>query len=257
MFKSLIKCVIFLCITLYYFFSKPLIKITILSSGLVYSDLSILVLKEFKIPYKVCKVGSKITHYVTDIKEEIPFEGLPIEHYFGTHKFIPYTEQEISKIQDHTKLENLTQIQTEILSKFETLNLQSFKEKHQFLLNFKKLKDDLYFVSCERDQWFTNVFITDLTMPIMRGETLRSAIFKQCETEMNLILTNTHFAHSKFEIITLPIYAEHDYISSVFSLENCRTFRNDKNLTIHPFHFPCGVDPFLGVMILSLSAGRN
>jgi hypothetical protein len=268
----------------------PYFPITI-TGNTIYSRVVASCLSRYKIPYVLCKGTNRIPFYETQDGQEIPFEG-PSPNFFSNSKeqlipLIPNTKEELSQLEFHTKLRNLENIQSKILSGIpskDNVYIISVKDiihdgigiKNP-IINIRRFFGNLYYIMTINEIWISRLIITDNVMPLQPGEVISSlcgTIISEHNEKYNIekknnsyiiqeptqktIITRCFNYKVNIDLTIDTIKNSEGHIQSdesiLYSLKSPRPFINNNSLYImHPFHFPETWDPFLTIMIITLA----
>ena len=264
----------------------PYYPITVVGNT-VYSRVAAASLSRYKIPYILCRGNNRIPYYSTEDGNEIAFEG-PSTQYFLVENnrvvpLIPHSELELTRIQDHTKLNNLSTIQAQVLKGFLTkdgVHVASMKdlihdgtEARDPAIAIHRFCGNMYYVMTTTEVWLTRMVITDIVSPLQPGDII-SGINGIVTDEPNI---NYQIEHKDgFCIIREPLATTvlkrgsnykvspdlricsidslHTHESVLYNLETPRSFIHHSLNVIHPFHLPQVWDPFLAIMIITLAS---
>ena len=266
----------------------PYHHITLIGNS-VYSKVSASTLLCCDIPFALCKSNNRITYYETENKKEVAFEGPSLVTFLETLNptktlipVIPLSNEEILKLEQHTGLNNLTTIQTSILSNFTIRNgvyladlpniVNSVKPDHNPVVHIKKIFGNLYYVTTTNETWLTRLIITDTVIPLQPGEiisTLYANITETSSSDYNIAAngdkqiifepsSQTELVRQDSYIVNPDLSIKHftyDDLkeSIIYSLNPPRPFIHNSIYLIHPFYLPTTWDPFLTIMIVTRS----
>lgn len=184
----------------------PYHPITIMGNT-VYSRVAASTLSLCKVPYILCKSTNRISYYETDDGKEIAFEG-PSPNFFLQSAYkdqliplIPCSQQELIKLEQHTKLKDLTNIQSAILSNFKNKEgvyvanigdiIDNGTSAHNPIIHIKKFWGNMYYIMTATEIWLSNIVITDTVVPLQSGEIISG-----------LYGTSTNGTYNEYQVIT-------------------------------------------------------
>ena len=255
----------------------------------IYSKVAAYCLSQHKIPYVLCKGNNQISYYqIQETNSEIAFGG-PNSQYFSKdilHPLIPHSQNIIYQLENHTKLSNLDNIQTKILSKFEnkdgtylinTKNIMQNKFNYKNpVTSIKRFSETLFYVTTIDESWISRLIITDIIQPFQPGEIITGVygntieeFHDKCEIEQinehciikqlnsKTTLYYQHMYKIENDLNICKIFTNQSYNQSynqfkslLYGLLNPRTFNKSDIKILHPFHIPNTWDPFLTIMII-------
>lgn len=266
----------------------PYCPVTVIGTTF-YSRIISVCMSKHNIPHMMCKSTNRVIYYSTENGYEIPFDGP--SPYFSTDSkkeiipVIPHSSDELKNLENHTKLENLSDIQENILSGFHTQDGIYFYRSGDFVCDNDKLKNpitmikrcfgNLYYIITSTDVWLSRFIVSDIVLPLQPTETvsclsgkvsdstnkstdkeyyIRRSINK-CTIRESEITTKL-FRYSGYYVnLDLTIKAIRDvgleYDECLFySLDRPRPFSQGPLYVVHPYHLPPTWDPFLSIMIV-------
>lgn len=200
-----------------------------------------------KIPYVICKGSNRITYYITDDDQEIPFEGASIHFFQDTDtSMIPLTSDELNLLEKHTGLKNLAHIQDTLIQSYNIVSLvnkiNTFKPP---IVQVKKFFGNLLYVMTNNEVWITRNIITDIVSPLHPGDT----IVETQVTDSGLQHIDAHLILPDHTIKSLN--SDDNYKSIIYHLKRPRPFSAGPITILHPFHLPVTRDPLLALMIIA------
>jgi len=270
----------------------PYHHITIIGNS-VYSKVAASTLSSCGVPFALCRGNNRISYYETDNGKEIAFEGPSAKGFLenlnsvgSSIPVIPLSSSEISKVEQHTGLKNLTTIQAAVLSHFPNKNgihlanlsdiISEVKANHNPVMHVKKFFGNLYYIMTTNEIWLTQLIISDTAVPLQPGEIISTLYGSVIETPSSLDYNIT--SEEDRQIITQPscrteLIRKDSYSveidlrikqlstddstnlplteSIIYSLNRPRPFIYNSISVVHPFHLPMTWDPFLTMMIVT------
>lgn len=206
-------------------------------------------------PFVVCKSNNQLKAYITKEGDGILFEGPDyIEDDGIPNTMLPLNNEDISKLEQHTRLSFLKDIQNDIISLeqgvivFDKVNkyvnplMQSL---HSSIVSSKEWAKLLWIVTATGECWLTDTLLIDYVIPVQAGEVLQTTCIT-ATSEMKIL--PVYRMNKDLSISRLT----NDETSLFYSLEVPRSFdKTDNIITLHPFHLPCNYDPTLTLMIVT------
>lgn len=160
----------------------PYFPITVVGNT-VYSQVAAAALDRCSIPYALCRSNYRITYYETDEHQEIPLEGSsPSQFPPKTVSLIPLSDIELSQLEAHTGLAQLSEIQTSILTPLQRKDLVTVVDMSELLdhhphashflpiMKIQKLAGNICYVRTMNAIWLTRLIITDSVTPLQPGD---------------------------------------------------------------------------------------
>lgn len=260
----------------------PFHPITIMGNT-IYSRVAAYCLSQHDISYVLCKGTNQITYYQTINGDEIAFEGLSPKHFSQDMEIplIPHSIDELTILEEHTKLKNLEHIQKLILSKFnikDGVHLLNIKDINTTttntvihknpIINIKHFCGNLYYIMTNDDIWISRLIISDIVTSLQSDEIITGfrgitkeqpndkyeihkfpdhCIINQPEFQTTLYNRQMYQVLSDLSISTLH---DDDDNCIIYSLKIPRQFDINGINILHPFHLPIKWDPFLTIMII-------
>lgn len=282
---ELLRCVSILIIGILGYIVKeiPYHHITIIGKT-IYSKISASCLSRQKIPYVFCRSNNRLTYYETENRALIPFEGVSF-HTDLDHEIplICKSEDELKRLQDHTKLDNLPVIQNIIIDSLINKGDVPILTNEDLTLNIpikapvldiKRFCNNLYYVTTINESWITKLVITDIVNPLRPSDVISAltATFTsefignyeihndidECivsEPQLKTILKrdSNYIVDDILRIHSADLLLScNSYEGPMYNLTIPRPFTCNGLHVIHPFHFPKTWDPLLDVMIITL-----
>ena len=248
----------------------------------IYSRVISSCMSKYNIPHILCKSNNRLTYYIDENGNEIPFEGPNPQVFSEYHArlipIIPHSYDELIKLESHTQLKNLNVIQEKILADFpikDGINVYDIVRDDEKIANpvikIKRFLGNLYYVKTTNEIWLTRLIISDNVSPLQPDEII-SCLYGSSKCESNNIyniihdniecvirepkVTTSLSRRSGYRIcddFTIKSeYTTDDDECIFYSLEQPRTFIKGPMSIIHPFHLPITWDPFLTIMIVTL-----
>lgn len=149
----------------------------------------------------ICKSNKRISYYETDDGKELPFEGCSVNFFLNSDKsriipVVPNSMEDLTKLEQHTGLKDLSQIQQSILSQFKKENsadiylanledliindeptsnsLRNISPKsvsiHNPVIQIRKFWGNLYYIMTSNEVWLTRMVISDSAAPLQPHE---------------------------------------------------------------------------------------
>lgn len=285
----------------------PYHPITVMGNT-VYCHIVASSLSHNNIPYIMCKGTNRIPYYEINTGEEIPFEGPGLKYFIDQQStqsasisdnnstslelksneklipLIPLSHDEINKLQTHTKLENLEQIQNTILETFPVkdgvhLSTMNYFINHESklvvgpVINIRRFFGGLYYIMTNNEFWISRLVITDNVIPLQPGDVISSIsgiITRESHDQYSIDKMNNTCTINDPTIKTILTRCYNYRVNSdltinketnscqentveciLYNLKQPRPFIHNSVYTIHPFHLPEAWDPFLTIMIVS------
>jgi hypothetical protein len=161
----------------------PYCPVTVIGTTF-YSRIISLCMSKHNIPHIMCKCPNRTVYYNTENGYEIPFDGP--SQYFSEESnrelipIIPHSIDQLKNLETHTKLENLSDIQENILSGFPTKDGIHFYQSSDFVSNTDKMKNpvtmikrcfgDLYYIITCTDVWLSRFIVSDIVATLQPNE---------------------------------------------------------------------------------------
>ena len=248
------------------------------------------------IKFTLCKSNNRNIYYNVDNNLEIPFHNANFNNNFTNNNFddsikiIPNSKSDIKRLESHTNLSNLEQIQNYILNKYNSqINISNIaynkSADNNQIISVKKFFGGLYYITTNTNIWISKYVLNDDPLPLTCSDivmAITSTIEPNIEPLINpninnlLIKQNSCTIFEKNNIITLDNSSHYivnndlsinyindlsqklskdlskTYESQIYHLKNPRNFMNNGNYMIHPFHVPFTWDTYLSLMIIGL-----
>lgn len=209
----------------------PYTKITVTGTK-VYSNVISCCLIRSNIDFVLCKGTNRITHYNIENHEPLPLEG-PSSNYFSSlDTYVPliqHTNEDILKLEQHTNLKYLSQIQSYIFKQFPNSSVKIkdliFTE-HSYKNPIKNI--DIFcgilYITTGNDSWFSKILITDDADPLAPHEIVSSIdgyLFYNYPNQTSLI------SHDTYCLIT----DQQTHITTLLTRQEKYQIHDDLNIT--------------------------
>jgi hypothetical protein len=129
------------------------------------------------IKFTLCKSNNRNIYYNVDNNLEIPFHNANFNNNFTNNNFhnsikiIPNSKSDIKRLESHTNLSNLEQIQNYILNKYNSqINISNIaynkSADNNQIISVKKFFGGLYYITTNTNIWISKYVLNDDPLPL-------------------------------------------------------------------------------------------
>lgn len=265
----------------------PYYPITVIENTL-YSRIVASTLASHKIPFILCKGNNITSYYGIDNGNQISFEGPNFNFFLNSYNekipIIPCSKEDIIKLEQHTGLTNLYNIQNEILSNFDKNNniyigniydiINTKLHTYNPIIGIKRFIGNLYYIMTTTEIWLSQIIITDTVFHLQPTEIISTinaisvdnasdyyniyhksdniCIITEPNVKTQLQRINKYLVNNDLTIkLLFENHSDNVEESPIYNLYNPRPFNYDNLYIIHPFHLPTNWDIILNIMIVT------